>query len=320
MAQGKRFWRMTKIDKDCSGLPVLILVDDAHGYRFENDDKYIAFQITKSDLLEPWNLCKMYLDGTLEFDWTDLEEDEECELTESDIAAIRNFVANNRYILEVMADEEIDASEFWNYCIRGGESATIGRKAELAEDVDEIIKSGGQKNLLTEMAFTLAQMKERIKSDTKNIVSWWCLLEYIKRFGDNTRIKNHEKGKLIEPMQTLQADNLKVSKKNAKRIKENLIRSYWGDDGIEILSNPNAVKARFTAKLYSENLPFDEKMADELANAFIADAPRLIDLIANKEATDIRAYVDERFPSDVAPREQKPNTHTSNRKLARSRK
>ena len=62
-------------------------------------------------------------------------------MSAKDVEQLRNFVHNNRYALEHIADTEIWISQIWGYMIMGGERASDEAIAALNRKVDEIMAS-----------------------------------------------------------------------------------------------------------------------------------------------------------------------------------
>ena len=81
-----------------TGLPMNIAIDDGYAYDIQHlPFKQIAFQMDTEDYgnMDNWNA--MGMDGTL-------CDPDIGELQESDLAQLRNFVRNNRYVLECIAE------------------------------------------------------------------------------------------------------------------------------------------------------------------------------------------------------------------------
>ena len=64
-------------------------------------------------------------------------------MTPDEIDSIRNFVVNNAYALDKVADQLMWLDEFWNIRIRGGEKAADEEIRELKNKTDEYVKKHG---------------------------------------------------------------------------------------------------------------------------------------------------------------------------------
>ena len=84
--------------KEDTLLPMNIWIDDANCYLSGGSGKRIWFQLNKADELEDGNTGSMDLDGHIYPPNLKLEDQE--------LRALRNFVGNNRYALERIADQE----------------------------------------------------------------------------------------------------------------------------------------------------------------------------------------------------------------------
>ena len=116
-----------------TGLPMNIAIDDGYAYDVQHlPFKQIAFQMDTDENLNKDNWNAMGMDGTL------------CdpgigELQESDMVQLRNFVCNNRYVLERIAENDLFSDQIASDLILGGEAASEGAIAELKRKVDQVI-------------------------------------------------------------------------------------------------------------------------------------------------------------------------------------
>ena len=110
-------------------LPMNIWIDDANIYLNGGSGKRIWFQLNKADELEDDNTGSMDLDGHIYPPNLKLEDQE--------LRALRNFVSNNRYALERIADQEIRLYRIWPYILKGGEIASEEEVKALKGKVDQ---------------------------------------------------------------------------------------------------------------------------------------------------------------------------------------
>ena len=119
--------------KGRTGLPMNVAIDDGYAYDIQQlAFKQIAFQMDTDDHgnMDNWNA--MGLDGTLcDPDIGGLEE--------SDLTQLRNFVRNNRYVLERIAENDLYSDQIANDLILGGEAASGEAVAGLNRKVDDVI-------------------------------------------------------------------------------------------------------------------------------------------------------------------------------------
>ena len=119
--------------KGRTGLPMNVAIDDGYAYDIQRlAFKQIAFQMDTDDHgnMDNWNA--MGLDGTLcDPDIGGLEE--------SDLTQLRNFVRNNRYVLERIAENDLYSDQIANDLILGGEAASGEAVAGLNRKVDDVI-------------------------------------------------------------------------------------------------------------------------------------------------------------------------------------
>ena len=133
----EEFWSPARTDK--TGLPVNIFIDEVKLYKNKNRDKGIKFQINKKGKFHQFNTCPMTLDGkTPEDVWNEVKQDKKFDLTNEDVEAVRNFVINNAYALDKVADQLLQLDEFWGVCIKGGKKATDSEIQEMKHRTDYI--------------------------------------------------------------------------------------------------------------------------------------------------------------------------------------
>lgn len=108
-----------------TGLPVNIWIDEAETYKKSKHSKRIKFQINKSLSFQLENTCSMLLNGSIPEDvFQKVQNKKDYNLMSHDIEQIRNFVLNNSYALNLIADQKLDLDDFWEFCIKGGEKAS----------------------------------------------------------------------------------------------------------------------------------------------------------------------------------------------------
>ena len=119
--------------KEYTGLPMNVAIDDGYAYDIQRlAFKQIAFQMDTDENLNKDNWNAMGLDGTL-------CDPDIGELEESDLTQLRNFVRNNRYVLERIAENDLYSDQIANDLILGGEAASGEAVAGLNRKVDDVI-------------------------------------------------------------------------------------------------------------------------------------------------------------------------------------
>ncbi len=121
-------------------LPMNIWIDEAQQYIDGGHAKRIKFQLDTSGKLHKNNTGSMDLDGVIH---EPKAESEIRGLSTKDVRALRNFVHNNRYALEHIADTDIWLFQIWPDIIKGGELASEEEINALNAKVDKIIAEQG---------------------------------------------------------------------------------------------------------------------------------------------------------------------------------
>ena len=125
---------MSNKNKAKTHLPMNIWIDEAQTYRKGGNSKRIKFQLNHSNKMNLTEFGTMDLDGNLHPSNLDIGE-----LDDSDIKQLRNFVLNNKYMLEHVADAELWLDDIWPYVILGGDVASYEEITKLNLKVDELI-------------------------------------------------------------------------------------------------------------------------------------------------------------------------------------
>lgn len=117
-------------------LPMIIWIDETKSYVRGHHSKRVKFQLNTSDNLNIDNLGSMDLNGVVQ---EPTEKRKLRRLGNKNLEQLRNFILNNKYALENIADMKIHLGQIWNYMIMGGAAATEDKIEELNAKVDEII-------------------------------------------------------------------------------------------------------------------------------------------------------------------------------------
>lgn len=127
------------------GLPVNVYIDDSGTYRNSGHGKRLKFQMNKGNKAkeQPFASMGLYLND-YETDKVFLKTYEKSkfkkELSAGDLKQVENFVKNNSYALDKVADQEIWTNQFDEVMIKGGEPATKEQIKNQKILVDKFIK------------------------------------------------------------------------------------------------------------------------------------------------------------------------------------
>lgn len=104
-----------------TGLPVNIWIDEKKAYVDGGHWKRIKFQLNHGDKTFHQPDACMDLEGNVV---ASTFNESDSELNSKDIKAVSNFVKNNSYALDKVADEDIYMDQFDEVMIKGGEPAS----------------------------------------------------------------------------------------------------------------------------------------------------------------------------------------------------
>ena len=120
-----------------TGLPVNIWIDEAQGYKEGGHWKRIKFQLNHGKRFGNQPNASMDLNGSVVADTYDKTISE---LSKKEIREISNFVKNNQYALDKVADEDIFMDQFDEVMIKGGKPATKEQIENQKTMVDQFIE------------------------------------------------------------------------------------------------------------------------------------------------------------------------------------
>jgi hypothetical protein len=142
------------------------------------------------------------------------------------------------------------------------------------------------------MAYEKKEEIQRIKSQTKSIVSWWCLLDYFKKYEDINNLTQHEQGKLAGLLHNLAADKVKDS--NSKEVKLKILNDYWKEK-LELDKDERNVVNVFWDKFNKEKIKREYNKLDDVARDFVKDIDVVINLISSGTRESIDTYLNNNF-------------------------
>ena len=140
LEESQQLWEMSNRRKNQTGLPVNIYVDENGSYRKGGHGKRIKFQLNHGDKMQNQPFAEMMLDGSVVEETFRKNKDIKIEIDKKDIKQVSNYVKNNAYALDKVADEEIFMEDYDKVAINGGKEADNEQKEKQKKAVDEIIK------------------------------------------------------------------------------------------------------------------------------------------------------------------------------------
>lgn len=136
----QQLWEMSNRRKNQTGLPVNIYIDENGTYRAVKHSKRIKFQLNHGDKMQNQLFAEMLLDRSIVKNTFQKSKNIKIEVDKKDIKQVSNYVKNNSYALDKVADEEIFMEDYDIVAIRGGEEASNEQKENQKRLVDQIVK------------------------------------------------------------------------------------------------------------------------------------------------------------------------------------
>ena len=121
--------------KSETNLPMNIWIDENQTYLKRGVSKRILLQLNDFYDMSIDESGEMDLDGNI----CSNTVDDIMNLDQNQLMQLRNFIHNNRYALQNIADIHIPLFKIWKYMIMGGEIASNDEIKNLNKKVDELI-------------------------------------------------------------------------------------------------------------------------------------------------------------------------------------
>ena len=133
----ERIYEMANRRKRQTGLPINIWIDENGWYKLGGHAKRIKVQMNYGEKMQNQPFCRMDLYGNI---IEDIFDKKECEVSTKDLKQVSNYVLNNSYALDKVADEEIFMEDYDEISIKGGKLASEEEIDNLIKEVDARIK------------------------------------------------------------------------------------------------------------------------------------------------------------------------------------
>ena len=137
LGENMEIYSMANRHKPETGLTVNVWLDEAKEYVTGGHSKRMKFQINHANDIQRENFATLTFTGDV---IVPNKMKRRYELDSRDVKGVKNFMENNLYALDKLADELIYSSEFDKVMIKGGEPAEQGLKDEQKRKVDELLE------------------------------------------------------------------------------------------------------------------------------------------------------------------------------------
>ena len=128
-----------------TGLPVNVWIDEEKWYLIGGHGKRIKFQLNHANTVYNQPSALMDLKGELIDEvWKDAKN--YCKIPSKEIKEVSNFVKNNSYALDKLADEFLYMEQFDQIVIKGGGLASQSEIDKLKRKVDEFVEYNQMRN------------------------------------------------------------------------------------------------------------------------------------------------------------------------------
>lgn len=128
---------MSNVRQALTGLPMNIWIDDEGWYKESGHHKRIKFQLDHDKRLKHSLLSVMDLNGVVK-----VKLPKKIALSQSDIRELGNWVRNNKFALELLADAKIWLTDILPHLIKGGNPASLSRIEKLRRKCEELLAKG----------------------------------------------------------------------------------------------------------------------------------------------------------------------------------
>ena len=161
-------------------------------------------------------------------------------------------------------------------------------KNELKYLIKDIIREELQNYLITEIAYTLKDYKEKTDNLIPQIVENWCLIRYVSLTGDKIEYKEHWKNELRSYLNNVR--QMKLKNGNSILFKQNALYFLWNRRDLD--SDENVISSHIYLKFKQEKLPLKGKIFAQIVEDFKNETKNIINILLSDSPVKIYQYVE----------------------------
>ena len=154
--------------------------------------------------------------------------------------------------------------------------------------IRQIIREELQHYLITEMAYSLKEYKEKADNLIPQIVENWCLIRYSTLSGNFSDIKNHWKTELKSHMNNVRQMKLKTN--NTPTTKQNALLLLWNKRDLD--KDEESIYSHIYFKFQKENIPTEGEIFAQVIEDFKNETINIVNVLISNSPQKIIEYVE----------------------------
>ena len=158
---------------------------------------------------------------------------------------------------------------------------------ELKQIVSSIVREELQKYVITEMAMSLKDYKNRVEALMQQILENWCLIRYCTLTGDKQDLKNHWKIELRAHINNIASIKLKNGDSSVS--KQNALYSLWNMYDWD--TDESCISRRLYTKFEEEDIPTNDIIFAQIVTDFKNETKSIIKILTSKTNLEVMEYI-----------------------------
>lgn len=150
-----------------------------------------------------------------------------------------------------------------------------------------VIREELQKYLITEMAYSLSEYKDKSDNLIPQIVENWCLVRYVTLSGDKIEYQNHWRKELIAHLRNIA--QMKLKNGNNSTTKQNALYSLWNRRDLD--NDENCIHLHIVQKFEEENILTYGNVYNQVIKDFKDNTKDIVNVLVSNSYSDIVNYV-----------------------------
>lgn len=158
---------------------------------------------------------------------------------------------------------------------------------ELKCVISNVVREELQKYVITEMAMSLKDYKNRVESLMQQILENWCLVRYCTLTNDKQEMKNHWKMELRAHINNIAS--IKLKNGNSPTAKQNALYSLWNMYDWD--TDESCISRRLYVKFEEEEISTNNTIFAQIVTDFKNETKNIIKILTSNSNLDVMEYV-----------------------------
>ena len=158
---------------------------------------------------------------------------------------------------------------------------------ELKHIISSIIREELQKYVITEMAMSIKDYKERVENLMQQILENWCLIRYSTLTGEKQELKKHWKYELRAHINNIVS--IKLKNGNSLSSKQNALYSLWNIYDWD--TDESCISRRLYIKFEKEGIPTNDMVFAQIVSDFKNETKTIVKILTSSSNIEVLEYI-----------------------------